>query len=185
MYPEGFATAVRVAGLSDVLCGAVRPGHFDGVAQVVTKYLNQAQADVAIFGEKDWQQLAIIRRLARDLDMPTTILGAPIARAEDGLALSSRNRYLTPAQRRQAPALYRAIGAAAEAIAGGAPVAASLQSARAQVLAGGFARVEYLELADAATLQPVDSGHLPSGARIFAAAWLGKARLIDNVPVPG
>jgi pantoate--beta-alanine ligase len=185
MYPEGFATSVRVSGLSDVLCGAVRAGHFDGVAQVVTKYLNQAQADCAVFGEKDWQQLAIIRRLAIDLDIPTRIFGAPTARAADGLALSSRNRYLTPAERDAAPALHGAISAVAAAVAGGKAVEAAVTAARAQVLAAGFSGIDYLEVRTADRLEAVATYNPAIATRVFAAAWLGKARLIDNVPVPG
>lgn len=184
MYPPGFATAVRVTGLTDVLCGAVRPGHFDGVAQVVTKYLNQAQADVAVFGEKDWQQLAVIRRLAADLDIPTRILGAPIARAADGLALSSRNRYLSGSEREAAPALYATITAAAETIAAGEDVAPVLALAKAALVAAGFARVEYIEARTADTLVAIETHDPERPARVFAAARLGRARLIDNVPIP-
>ncbi len=183
MYPPGFATQVRVTGLTEVLCGAARPGHFDGVAQVVAKYLNQAQADVALFGEKDWQQLAVIRRLAADLDIPTRILGAPTARAPDGLALSSRNRYLTAAERAVAPALHAALRAAAAAIHGGADPAAATARARAAVLAAGFAAVDYLEARDADSLAALDRHDPARPARVFAAARLGRARLIDNVPV--
>ncbi|MCL5777075.1 pantoate--beta-alanine ligase [Limibaculum sp. FT325] len=183
MYPPGFVTRVIVDGLTDVLCGAVRPGHFDGVAQVVTKLLNQAQADVAIFGEKDWQQLAVIRRLAADLDIPTRILGAPILREPDGLAMSSRNRYLTPDERAVAPALHRAIATAAASIAAGADPADATLAARAAVLDAGFASVDYIEARDAATLRPIDRFDPGRPARIFAAARLGRARLIDNVPI--
>lgn len=182
MYPPGFATGVRVTGLTDVLCGAARPGHFDGVAQVVAKYLNQAQADVAVFGEKDWQQLAVIRRLAADLDIPTRILGAPIARDADGLAMSSRNRYLTPAERAAAPALHGALQVAAASIRGGGAIDAALARARDAVLAAGFARIDYLEARDGVTLAPMAMGGEGTG-RLFAAAFLGRARLIDNVPV--
>jgi pantoate--beta-alanine ligase len=182
MYPPGFATEVRVSGLTDVLCGAARPGHFDGVAQVVTKYLNQAQADVAVFGEKDWQQLAVIRRLAADLDIPTRILGAPVARDPDGLAMSSRNRYLTDAERAAAPALHAALRRAAGAIRDGGDVAAALGAARAAVLGAGFARIDYLEARDGSTLAPMAPDGIATG-RLFAAAFLGRARLIDNVPV--
>jgi pantoate--beta-alanine ligase len=183
MYPPGFATEVRVTGLTDVLCGAARPGHFDGVAQVVTKYLNQAQADVAVFGEKDWQQLAVIRRLAADLDIPTRIVGAPTARAADGLALSSRNRYLTPERRAVAPALHAALRAAADAIAAGGAVGPAVATARAAVLAAGFERLDYLEARDAATLAELTVHDPDRPGRLFAAAWLGRARLIDNVGI--
>lgn len=183
MYPPGFATEVRVTGLTDVLCGAVRPGHFDGVAQVVTKYLNQAQADLAVFGEKDWQQLAVIRRLVADLDIPTQIHGAPVARAADGLALSSRNRYLTEAERAVAPVLFEAITAAAAAITAGDDAAAAVARARAAILAAGFDSVDYVEAREAATLVSVGRYDPARPARVFAAARLGAARLIDNVPV--
>ncbi|MDT8345913.1 MAG: pantoate--beta-alanine ligase [Thermohalobaculum sp.] len=183
MYPTGFATRVIVDGLTGVLCGAVRPGHFDGVAQVVTKLLNQAQADVAIFGEKDWQQLAVIRRLAADLDIPTLILGAPILREADGLAMSSRNRYLTPAERAVAGSLNRIIAAAAGRIAQGAGIAAEMAQARAAIIAAGFASVDYVETRDAASLAEIAHFDPSCPARVFAAARLGRARLIDNVPV--
>lgn len=183
MYPPGFATRVIVDGLTGVLCGAVRPGHFDGVAQVVTKLLNQAQADVAIFGEKDWQQLAVIRRLAADLDIPTRILGAPIQREADGLAMSSRNRYLTPAERAVAGSLNRIIAAAAARIVRGADIAAEMAQARADLLAAGFASVDYVETRDAASLAEVVRFDPSRPARVFAAARLGRARLIDNLPV--
>jgi pantoate--beta-alanine ligase len=183
MYPAGFATEVRVRGLTDVLCGAARPGHFDGVAQVVTKLLNQAQADVAIFGEKDWQQLAVIRRLARDLDIPTRILGAPVVREADGLAMSSRNRYLTPDQRTAAPALYAALTRAADEIAARADAAAACARAAEAVVAVGFAPPDYLEARTAESLAPFDRHDPAIPARVFAAARLGRARLIDNVAV--
>lgn len=183
MYPGGFATEVRVRGLSEVLCGAARPGHFDGVAQVVIKYLNQAQADLAIFGEKDWQQLAIIRRLAADLDSPTAIIGGPIARSEDGLALSSRNRYLTENERTVAPALFATLTAAATAIARGTPIDDTLAAARGALATAGFGPIDYVEARDAATLDAVTRLDPARPARLFGAARLGRARLIDNVPV--
>ncbi len=183
MYPAGFATEVRVRGLTEVLCGAARPGHFDGVAQVVTKLLNQAQADVAIFGEKDWQQLAVIRRLARDLDIPTRILGAPIAREADGLAMSSRNRYLTPPERAAAPALFAALTRAATRIAAGDPVREAEAQAAAALVAAGFAQPDYVEARDAETLVALETFNPSRPARVFAAARLGRARLIDNVAV--
>lgn len=183
MYPVGFATRVRVDGVSAPLCGASRPGHFDGVAQVVTKLLNQAQADVALFGEKDWQQLAVIRRLARDLDIDTRIVGAPTVREADGLAMSSRNRYLTPAERAAAPALFAALTRAAGRIAARGDVVNALAEGRAAVMAAGFSTPDYFEARDAETLDPVDSFNPDRPARIFAAARLGRARLIDNVAV--
>lgn len=189
MYPPGFATEVRVTGLTDVLCGKVRPGHFDGVAQVVTKYLNQAQADLAIFGEKDWQQLAVIRRLAADLDIPTRILGGPVVREPDGLAMSSRNRYLMPAERAVAPALHAALARAAARIAEGADPGRATAEAAEAIRAAGFRSVDYVEARDAETLAligPGGPGRPDTGrpARVFGAAHLGRARLIDNLPIP-
>ncbi len=183
MYPPGFSTRVRVEGLTDCLCGAARPGHFDGVAQVVTKLLNQARAEVAIFGEKDWQQLVVIRRLARDLDIPTEILGAPVAREADGLAMSSRNRYLDPAQRAVAGHLNRVIRAAADRVALGAPPAAAMDAGVRALIEAGFDPVDYVECRDAGNLTPVERFDPARPARVFAAARLGRARLIDNVPV--
>jgi pantoate--beta-alanine ligase len=181
VYPPGFATSVSVAGVTEGLCGAARPGHFDGVATVVTKLLNKAQADVAIFGEKDYQQLLTIRRLAADLDIPTEIVGAGIVRDEDGLALSSRNAYLSPEERQAAAALPSALMAAADALAAGAPVSPVLDGVRTRLGEAGFGRIDYLELRDAATLAPIDGPGRP--ARLLVAAWLGSTRLIDNVPV--
>ena len=180
MYPPGFATEVRVTGLTEKLCGAARPGHFDGVAQVVSKLLIQAEADIAVFGEKDWQQLAVIRRLARDLNIPTEILGAPTLREADGLALSSRNAYLTAEQRAVAPTLHAALQEAAGAIRAGSPANAACAAARARLEAVGFGPVDYVEALDGASLMPL--GDLSTG-RLFAAARLGKARLIDNIPI--
>ncbi|TCM80973.1 pantoate--beta-alanine ligase [Rhodovulum steppense] len=182
IYPEGFATTVSVAGVSEGLCGAHRPGHFDGVATVVSKLLLQTRAGCAFFGEKDYQQLMVVRRLVRDLDLPVEIVGCPTVREADGLALSSRNQRLSPAARARAPALFAALDAAAGAIGGGAAVAAALEEARGAILAGGFAAVEYLELRSAATLAPLAAADAP--ARLLAAAYLDGVRLIDNVPVP-
>lgn len=180
VYPQGFATNVRVAGLSDILDGAARPGHFDGVATVVTKLLTMARPDVAWFGEKDWQQLCIIRRLAADLNLETRIEGHPIVRAADGLALSSRNAYLTPAERTAAVALPAALNAAAAALAAGAPPAETLATAHAALTAAGFGPIDYVTLADAATLSEPTPGH---PARLLAAAWMGTTRLLDNIAV--
>ncbi|NMN07398.1 MULTISPECIES: pantoate--beta-alanine ligase [unclassified Novosphingobium] len=185
MYPRGFATTVSVAGLDEPLCGAARPGHFDGVATVVCKLFNQVQPDFALFGEKDWQQLAIIRRMARDLDLAfpraEAIIGVPTVREADGLALSSRNQYLTAHERANAVALPRAIEAAIAALHAGADADAALEDLRTALLRGGFARVDYADLRDAETLDPLDAlGDRP--ARVLVAAHLGKARLIDNWP---
>jgi pantoate--beta-alanine ligase len=180
MYPPGFATGVRVAGLSDVLDGQHRAGHFDGVATVVTKLLLQALPDIALFGEKDYQQLTIIRRLALDLNIPVSIIGVPTVRESDGLAMSSRNAYLTSAERAQAPALYRAITAAAQRIAAGGDIAGELAQARDEIVKAGFASVDYVEACNAETLQPLKPGE---PGRVLAAAQLGRARLIDNVAI--
>jgi pantoate--beta-alanine ligase len=183
MYPPGFSTKVRVEGLTDCLCGAVRVGHFDGVSQVVSKLLNQAQADVAIFGEKDWQQLAVIRRMSRDLDIPTEILGAPIIREADGLAMSSRNRYLDETQRVVAGQLNKVIFAAARRIEAGAAIATEMLAASRALKAAGFDRVDYVECRLADDLSLVERFDPARPARVFAAARLGRARLIDNAPV--
>lgn len=181
MYPGGHSTHIEVAELGADYCGAARPGHFDGVATVVAKLFNQVRPDVAIFGEKDWQQLAIIRRMARDLDFAIDILGAPIARDADGLALSSRNAYLSTDQRAAATAFPRALNAAARAIAGGSDVAGALAKAEAAIVAGGFDSVDYVALADADSLERLGDFRAP--ARLLAAARIGKTRLIDNLPV--
>jgi pantoate--beta-alanine ligase len=180
MYPAGFATSVSVAGVSEHWDGAARPGHFDGVATVVTKLLNQVAPTHAYFGEKDWQQLAVIRRLVADLDLPVEIVGVPTQRDDDGLALSSRNLYLSPDERARAVALPRALGIAAQAIGRGEPEEGVLAQARAALTAAGFAIV-YLDLADAQTLAPVPGPDQPR--RLLAAARLGTTRLIDNVAI--
>ncbi len=181
IYPAGFATTVSVAGLGDGLCAELRPGFFQGVATVVTKLLIQALPDVALFGEKDYQQLQVVRRLVVDLDIPVRIEAGPTVREPDGLALSSRNAYLSPDQRAIAPALHRTLRAVAEALSGGAPAAAALQDGRRAMGQAGFDRVEYLELRDAASLEPIQRVAAP--ARLLAAVWLGHTRLIDNVAV--
>ncbi|MCH2275856.1 pantoate--beta-alanine ligase [Thalassospira sp.] len=180
MYPEGFATRVSVDGsLTNVLCGAARPGHFDGVAQIVTKLLLQALPDSAIFGQKDYQQLMVIRRFSTDLNIPVEIIGAPILREEDGLAMSSRNRYLTPDERAVAPTLNRVLSEIVKAAASGAEIGPLLARGREDILRAGFSPVDYLEIRDANTLELVTK-HVTSPSRVFVAAHLGKARLIDN-----
>ena len=180
MYPGGFATRIAVARLGDVLDGAARPGHFDGVAIVVAKLILAVGPALAVFGEKDWQQLAIIRRLVADLTIPVEIVGAPIVRDPDGLALSSRNIYLSADERMRALALPRALAAAREAIAGGAGVAASLDVAAATIVAGGFDAPDYVALIGS-NLEPMPVADRPG--RLLAAARMGTTRLIDNVAV--
>lgn len=181
VYPPGFATTVSVAGLSSDLCGAHRPGHFDGMATVVTKLFLMTGADRAYFGEKDWQQLQIVRRLVRDLNIPLGIVGCPTVRETDGLAMSSRNERLTEQQRAMAPALHRIMQDAAARLRAGEGAAPVLDAAREAVLAAGFERVEYLELRHAETLAPMD--RRGEQGRLLAAAWLGPVRLIDNIAV--
>ena len=181
MYPPGTSTEVAVGGLTEGLDGPFRPGHFTGVATIVTKLLLQTLPDVAYFGEKDYQQLQVIKRLVRDLDIPVRIEGVPTYREPDGLAMSSRNVYLSPAERRAAPALHHSISAVAAALAKGEPAAPALAVAKAELKRAGFTRIDYVEAVDAVTLQPADRASGPT--RIAAAAWLGSTRLIDNVAV--
>ncbi len=183
MYPHGFASSVSVSGIADGLCGTARPGHFAGVATVVTKLLLQCLPDRAFFGEKDYQQLQVIRRMVYDLDIPVEIVGVSTVREEDGLAISSRNAYLSAEQRALAPELHRAIAEAATSAAAGATAAAVCATARARMAAVGFEPIEYVEMCDAETLEPVKVANRPT--RVFAAAHLGSTRLIDNVPVLG
>jgi pantoate--beta-alanine ligase len=183
MYPPGASTTVTVAGVSEPLDGAARPGHFAGVATVVTKLLNQVAPDVAVFGEKDYQQLQVIRRMVRDLDLPVEILGGATARAADGLALSSRNAYLTTEERAIAPKLANALRQAVAELHRGDDVAAVEARARAVLLAAGFERIDYVEVRRAEDLARVTAGTLAAPARILAAAVLGRTRLIDNMAV--
>lgn len=182
MYGDGFATTVTVAGLSAELEGAVRPHHFAGVATVVAKLLNQARPDVAVFGEKDYQQLLIVRRLAADLDLATRIQAVATLRDPDGLALSSRNAYLTAAERQIAPALYGTLRQVAAAVEAARESPAKLiEQAKRSLLQAGFAGIDYLELRDGETLAKLERVSRP--ARLLAAVRLGKTRLIDNVAV--
>ncbi|MGE3370941.1 MAG: pantoate--beta-alanine ligase [Rhizobiaceae bacterium] len=181
MYPAGFATTVSVSGVSEGLCGAYRPGHFDGVATVVAKLLMQTDADFAFFGEKDFQQLQVVRRLVADLDIPVAIIGCPTVREEDGLAMSSRNLRLSASERAIAPILARQLFQAADKIVAGEPIAQCLNRARSCILAQGFQSVEYLELCDEYKLIPLVKADQPT--RILSAVWLGGIRLIDNLIV--
>jgi pantoate--beta-alanine ligase len=183
MYPAGFTTTVSAGAVSLPLDGRSRPQHFAGVATVVAKLLNQCTPDIAVFGEKDYQQLLVIRRLARDLDMPVEIVGAPTVRAEDGLALSSRNAYLSHNERPVAGRLNEIIRAAAEALGAGEPVAAVEARGLAALAEAGFAEIDYLEVRGAEDLARLGPGPVAMPARIFAAARLGRTRLIDNWPV--
>lgn len=186
MYPSGFSTSIDVPGVSEPLEGASRPGHFAGMATVVAKLLLQCRPDMALFGEKDWQQLQVIRRLVRDLDLQVDILGAPIARDADGLALSSRNAFLTAADRAVAPRLHTLLVQAAAALAKGAPVARVEATGRKALADMGLPAVDYLEVREPETLAPVNPGPLAAPARLLAAVRLGSVRLLDNVAVaPG
>lgn len=181
IYADGFSTKINVSGVSERWEGEARPGHFDGVATVVAKLLTAVRPDVAVFGEKDLQQLAVIRRMVADLGLPVEIAGLPTVREADGLALSSRNAYLLPEERQQALALPRALAAARAAIKSGTPVFEVLHEARAALHDGGFSRVDYFALVDGATLEPLDE---PKGEmRLIAAAVIGTTRLIDNIAI--
>lgn len=186
MYPAGFATNIGVTGISDTLCGASRPGHFDGVCTVVAKLFNQVRPDLAFFGEKDWQQLTIIRQMARDLDFTqpaaVAIHGVPTVREPDGLALSSRNAYLTLEQRSQAVSLPNAMRSAIAALRCGVPVATAMHQLQAEILASGFSSVDYAELVSADSLTAINTLS-DAPARLIVAARIGATRLIDNMEV--
>jgi pantoate--beta-alanine ligase len=181
VYPDGFSTKISVAGVSERWEGEARPGHFDGVATVVAKLLLSVRPDVALFGEKDFQQLAVIRRMVQDLNILVEIVGVPTVREEDGLALSSRNAYLSPDERERAVALPNALNTARDAVLAGLPVGAVLRGAKQSLVDAGFLRIDYFAVVDAATLEPLDD---PAGEmRLIAAAVIGTTRLIDNLPL--
>ena len=181
MYPRGFATSIRVAGVSEGLDGAARPGHFDGVATVVARLFGQVRPDIACFGEKDYQQLAVIRRLVADLSLRVAIKGVPTERDRDGLALSSRNAYLGPRERALAVALPETLVTAGEAISGREDVPAILAWATRYLIDSGFESVDYVALCDAGDLAPMTVLDRP--ARLLVAARIGGTRLIDNIAV--
>jgi pantoate--beta-alanine ligase len=181
IYPAGFETTVSVSGVAKRWEGEARPGHFDGVATVVARLLLAVRPDVAIFGEKDFQQLAVIRRMVADLGIGVDIVGVPTVREADGLALSSRNAYLSPDERTRAVALPKALTAARDAILSGLPVATALRQAKQALVDAGFLRIDYLALVDASTLEPLEQ---PKGdMRLIAATVIGTTRLIDNMAV--
>ena len=179
IYPKGFSTSVHVAGVSDRWEGQARPGHFDGVATVVAKLLISVRPDVAMFGEKDFQQLAVIRRLVEDLNIGTQVAAVPTVREEDGLALSSRNAYLSAEDRERAAALPRALDYARRAILDGTQVRTALDTGRKMLVEAGFSRIDYFALVDAATLEPLESAK--GQMRLIAAGAVGATRLIDNL----
>lgn len=181
MYPNGFATTVSVSGVTDCLCGTTRPGHFEGVATVVAKLFLQTQADKAFFGEKDYQQLQVVTRMAADLDIPIQVIGCPTIREEDGLAMSSRNLLLSDRARVYASVLYEVMEDTAEALRGGATMSDVLPDALARLNKAGFTEVDYLELRAADGLDALERADVSS--RLFAAAWLAGVRLIDNIAV--
>jgi pantoate--beta-alanine ligase len=181
MYPNGFATTVSVEGITQGLCGAHRAGHFDGVATIVTKLFTQTQADKAFFGEKDYQQLQVVTRLALDLDLPIEVIGCPTIREEDGLAMSSRNLLLSDRARTWAPELHRAMEEMSEGLLAGGDLETLRAAAVSRVERAGFTQVEYLDLRSADQLELMTTPNRP--ARLLAAAWLAGVRLIDNIAV--
>jgi len=181
IYPDGFSTTVSVAGVSERWEGEARPGHFDGVATVVVKLLLAVRPDIALFGEKDFQQLAVIRRMVADLNLPVDIVGIPTVREADGLALSSRNAYLSDDERGRAVALPNALQAARAGIVNGQSVGAALQQAKQSLVEAGFLKIDYFALVDAATLEPLEAAK--GDMRLIAAAVIGTTRLIDNIAV--
>ena len=179
MYPDGFKITITVQGVTEGLCGASRPGHFDGVTTVVSKLFADCKPDAAYFGQKDYQQMKVIERMVSDLDLNIRIVGLPVVRERDGLALSSRNAYLSAAHRRVAPSMFGTMRAVAERLHSGIDLDAQSEWGQSALLDAGFDRVDYFEVRDAATMEkPREFG---PGMRIFAAAWLGQTRLIDNI----
>ncbi|MDB5440243.1 MAG: panC [Caulobacteraceae bacterium] len=183
VYPPGFSTTICVSGVSEPLDGAARPGHFAGVATVVAKLLIAAAPDIAVFGEKDYQQLQVIKRLVIDLALPVEIIAGPTRRAEDGLALSSRNAYLSEAERTAAPALHRALQAIAQTVMNGGQIEAAEAAAIHTLKSAGFGLIDYVEVRQAETLARLGPGPSDEPARVLAAAFLGRTRLIDNIAV--
>ena len=183
MYPDGFSTTISLTGVTEPLEGTFRPTHFAGVATVVAKLILRAMPDVAIFGEKDWQQLMVIRRMVADLDIPVEILGGPIMREADGLAMSSRNVYLSPVERKAAGQLNVILRETAANVAKGKPISESVSEGSKRILALGFDKLDYLEIRDAASLAAFPEDKPSSPARILVAAKIGRTRLIDNMPV--
>ncbi len=181
LYPDGFATTISVAGISERWEGAHRPGHFDGVATIVAKLFIAVMPDAAIFGEKDWQQLAVIKRMTADLGLPIAVHGYPTVRENDGLAMSSRNALLSADERSAAPALHATLENVARQIRGGAPVADTIAQASGKLTVEGFGPVDYFAYVDGGTLEPLTDYR--DGGRLIVAAFLGKTRLIDNVRV--
>lgn len=180
MYPDGFATRVTPEGAADGLETDFRPHFFSGVATVCCKLFTQTQPDFAMFGEKDFQQLCVVRQMARDLDLPLTVVGCPTIREADGLAMSSRNAYLSADERKTAVAIHAAISQVAQRIGAGAAIAEACSDAEATLKTAGFGQIDYVAVRDAETLEVVDNA-TDRPLRVLAAAWLGKTRLIDNV----
>ena len=181
MYRPNASTTVSVSNLTNCLCANHRPGFFDGVGTVVTKLLIQALPDIAVFGEKDYQQLLVIKNLSKDLDVPVEIIGAPTIRESDGLAVSSRNVYLTPQDRRVAPNLFRVLKTTATSIASGKPTSMALSKALYELEVSGFKKIDYFDARDSETLETLSDQDI--SGRLFSAVWLGSTRLIDNIPI--
>jgi pantoate--beta-alanine ligase len=182
MYPDGYNTVIAVPDISSLLCGMFRPGHFDGVATVVSKLLLQAQPDVAVFGEKDYQQLQLIRRMVRDLDIPVRIEGGTTVREADGLAMSSRNAYLSAEQRQVAPVIHQTLqGICRRLESEPDAVQEAVSDGVNRLTASGFAKIDYLAVCDAESLRSID--RVTGPARVLVAAFLGGTRLIDNLPI--